>query len=316
MLGRGPIPRRTAVTVGALVPAAALAACGGGHHKGSGRPDDGSLAAVTVSPGDRPKVALPTTPFSVRKASVRVLSAGTGPAVRRGQNVNVRLALVDGRDGAQSVSNFGKAPQIFLADPSAGIPGFSTGTVGQRVGSRVLVALPPADAWGDAGNTQIGVRPGDTVLLLIEIVKAHTPLAIATGKPVAPKPGLPTATTGASPKITVPETSPPRALQSELLIAGTGPVVKAGQTITAHYTGVLWRNGKVFDSSWPRKVPSNFVIGAGQVIDGWDKTIVGKRIGTRLLVVVPPAEGYGAAGRGEIKGTDTLVFAIDVLDAS
>lgn len=339
-----PRPVRTAaavVTVSALC--LGLAACGGADSKSDpaasrtpaksssgagksvgpggtargGAAAGGSLAAVTVGAGTTPKVRLPQTPFTLTTTSVRVLTPGRGAPVVAGQNVKVRLALVDGRDGSQSVSTFDKAPQVFLADASAGLPGFVKGAVGQRIGSRVLVGLAPQDAFGDNGNAQIGVQPGDTVLLVMDLVSAHAPLAAATGTVVAPKAGLPTVTGARNPTVTVPKIAAPTTLISQPLIRGTGPIVKAGQTLTAHYTGVLWKDGKKFDSSWDRKMPSNFVIGGGRVIPGWDKTIVGQRIGTRLLLVVPPAEGYGTKGTGDgtITGTDTLVFVVDLLDA-
>ena len=69
-----------------------------------------------------------------------------------------------------------------------------------------------------------------------------------------------------------------------------------GQTITAQYHGVLWKDGSVFDSSWQRGAAADFPIGVGGVIPGWDKTLVGKKVGSRVLLVIPPADGYGKAG--------------------
>ncbi len=275
------------------------------------------LAGVKVSSAAEPKVTLPQTPFSVTTSAVRVLSSGDGPRVTKGQNVRVNYVLLNGRDGAQANSTFGKAPSVFLADPSTGLPGVAKGTIGQPVGSRVLVAVSPTDGFGPAGNSQIGVQPNDTLVLLLQIVGTHTPLAKAAGTAVPPKAGLPVVAGATKPTIKLPKTPAPTSLITEPLIEGTGPVVKAGQTLTAHYTGVLWKNGKVFDSSWTRGVPANFVIGAGQVIPAWDKTIVGKRIGSRLLIIAPPVDGYGKEGTpdGTISGTDTLVFVVDLLDA-
>jgi FKBP-type peptidyl-prolyl cis-trans isomerase len=99
------------------------------------------------------------------------------------------------------------------------------------------------------------------------------------------------------------------------LITGTGPKVKAGQTAVVTYTGALWRNGKVFDSSFAHSGKFSFAVGGKQVISGWDKGVVNQPVGSRLLLVVPPDEGYGKEGSGEIKGTDTLVFVVDILSA-
>jgi peptidylprolyl isomerase len=73
----------------------------------------------------------------------------------------------------------------------------------------------------------------------------------------------------------------------------------------------------VFDNSYDRKEPLATPIGVGQVIKGWDTALVGKRAGSRVLLVVPPAEGYGSAGNSQagIKGTDTLAFVVDIVSS-
>jgi peptidylprolyl isomerase len=90
--------------------------------------------------------------------------------------------------------------------------------------------------------------------------------------------------------------------------------VEKGQLLVASYVGQIWR-GKVFDSSFSRHQLAAFPIGLGHVIPGWDKTLVGVRAGSRMLLVIPPVDGYGAAGDAKvgITGTDTLVFVVDVV---
>jgi FKBP-type peptidyl-prolyl cis-trans isomerase len=103
-----------------------------------------------------------------------------------------------------------------------------------------------------------------------------------------------------------------------VLTSGTGATVAKGDTLIANYVGQKWapKGGKsnVFDSSFARGAPAAFVIGAGQVIPGWDKTLVGKKLGSRLLLTVPPADGYGPSGQSKAgtSGTDTLVFVVDL----
>jgi len=93
-------------------------------------------------------------------------------------------------------------------------------------------------------------------------------------------------------------------------------VVETGQTITVHYTGVLWDTGEVFDSSWESGSAASFPIGTGGVIAGWDKGLVGRTVGSQLLLVIPPADGYADAGSGStIPPGATLVFVVDILDA-
>lgn len=127
---------------------------------------------------------------------------------------------------------------------------------------------------------------------------------------------LPTATGsfGDTPELTFPESAEaPKGLRVEVLHEGSGPVVKAGDEVEVDYHGQIW-NGEVFDSSYFRGEPSRFPIGVGMVIAGWDQAIVGKQVGSRVLISVPPVKGYGVNGnpRAGIKGTDVLVFVVDI----
>jgi peptidylprolyl isomerase len=106
----------------------------------------------------------------------------------------------------------------------------------------------------------------------------------------------------------------PEGLVVEVLEAGDGAAVVAGQSITVHYAGWLW-DGAKFDASWDRGEPISFVIARGSLIDGWVDGIVGQPVGSKLLLVVPPESGYGDRGMGPIPGGSTLVFAVDVLAA-
>lgn len=119
---------------------------------------------------------------------------------------------------------------------------------------------------------------------------------------------------GATPKITFPKGTAPTGLESKTLVKGTGPLTVKGDLLVANYVGQIW-NGKVFDSSFERKQLSGFPIGVGGVIAGWDDTLVGVHTGSRMLLVIPPKDGYGSAGNSSagITGKDVLVFVVDVV---
>lgn len=124
---------------------------------------------------------------------------------------------------------------------------------------------------------------------------------------------------GAAPRLRIPAKPAPARLTQQTLIHGGGAEVARGDLLIANYLGETWapRAGKpnVFDSSFQRGSPAGFVIGAGAVIPGWDKTLVGKKLGSRVLLTVPPADGYGSKGQPSagIGGTDTLVFVVDLV---
>src|ERR1700759_2444709 len=203
------------------------------------------------------------------------------------------------------------------------LPGLSKALVGQKMGSRVLAVIPPKDAWGTAGEPNAGISGTDTLVFVIGLNRTFPYPTAVTGKQTSNGGGaLPTVTAPAAGSTTGPtvkvntKATPPKTLQTEVLAKGAGPVVKKGQTIIAQYTGLIWRTGQVFETSWG-DAPFLTPIGAGKVVPGWDKGLVGQTVGSRVLLVVPPAEGYGTAGNSQagITGTDTLVFVVDILKA-
>jgi len=116
------------------------------------------------------------------------------------------------------------------------------------------------------------------------------------------------------PAVAIPSEDPPSELATEDLVVGTGGEAMSGQTVTVHYVGVSWSTGKEFDSSWNRAEPFSFPLGAGRVIAGWDRGVLGMRIGGRRRLTIPPALGYGSTGAGGvIAPNETLVFVVDLI---
>ncbi len=101
-------------------------------------------------------------------------------------------------------------------------------------------------------------------------------------------------------------------LEKQDLLIGGGQIAGAGDRITVHYTGTF-TDGTVFDSSVTRGEPFQFVLGAGQVIRGWDEGIEGMREGGKRLLSIPPELGYGLNDYGPIKGGSTLIFEIELI---
>lgn len=96
----------------------------------------------------------------------------------------------------------------------------------------------------------------------------------------------------------------------------TGEVAKVGDKVVMNYTGRL-ENGTVFDSNTDPKFghvePFTFTLGAGQVIAGWDKGIVGMKVGEKKTLTIPPEDGYGPNGYGPIPPNATLIFDVELV---
>jgi peptidylprolyl isomerase len=147
--------------------------------------------------------------------------------------------------------------------------------------------------------------------------------ASASASPAADAPPAPASgalfpavsgTFGTKPVLSFPKTKPSKTLQVKVLSTGTGPTVVKNNLLVVNYLGQIWQ-GKVFDNNYDTKAPLGTPIGAGKVIKGWDDALVGKTVGSRVLMVVPPAEGYGTTGNSDagIKGTDSLAFVVDIV---
>jgi peptidylprolyl isomerase len=119
------------------------------------------------------------------------------------------------------------------------------------------------------------------------------------------------------PEIDFPGDTPPTELVVEDQIEGDGAEAVAGSTVLTHYVGVAHSTGEEFDASWSRGEPLSFRLGVGQVIAGWDQGLQGMKVGGRRKIVIPPHLGYGDRGAGgAIKGGETLIFVVDLVDVS
>jgi peptidylprolyl isomerase len=307
--------RRITVLIAPLLLATlALAGCGGSSSSSS----SASSAKVTVTGtfGQKPTVTIPDQKADGR-LEVQTLIHGHGAALTSTDALlgNYTVYIWSGNTHKLAGSTYSSVPALFAGRL---LPGLQTALKNQKIGSRVLAVIPPKDGYGSQGNPQGGVKPTDTLVFVIDLIKAYPSNASVSGKTVsAGGNGLPTVSGGSPPTIKVPSSQPPSKLESKTLIQGSGPKVTKGQYIIVQYSGVNWRTGKVFDSSWSHGAPFGFVIAASppQVIPGWSDGLLGKKVGSRVLLSIPPAEGYGKQGSSQagIKGTDTLVFVVDIL---
>ena len=302
--------------------ASSSASASGSASASATGPTVASNSVVTASGtfGKAPTVTIPSEK-AASSLYTKTLIQGTGPTMTTSDSLVGNFVLYDWSGTTHKLlgSTYSSgSPTLFS---SSLLPGLQKALIGQKVGSRVIAVIPPADGFGSAGNSSIGVNPTDTLVFVVDMIQDIGNKAGVTGTQTSNGGGdLPTVTaaTGKAPTVTIPSNNPPKTLQVKTLIKGTGPKVTKGQLIVVQYTGVNWRTKKVFDSSWSRSEPFGVNIGEGQVIKGWDTGLVGQTVGSRVMLVIPPADGYGSAGSSSagIKGTDTLVFIVDIIDAA
>jgi peptidylprolyl isomerase len=292
-----------------------------GGSASSGGSTASSPVSVSGAFGANPAVTIPAATAS-SKLAIKTVIQGTGPALADTDSFagNYAVYIWSGKTHKLALSTFTQGtPQVLAA--KVGLPGLQKALAGQKMGSRVLAVLPPSEAYGSQGNSQIGVKPTDTVVFVVDLIKDFKPTASATGQQVSNGGGgLPTvkATPGSIPEVTIPAAKEPAKLITKTLIKGTGEPLAKGETVVTQYVGINWRTKKAFDSSWSRKQPFGFTLDATpeQIIPGWDKGLTGVPVGSRVMLIIPPADGYGKTGNTQagIKGTDDLVFIVDVLD--
>lgn len=330
-MSRRSSPRRLAVVACLVAVPIALAGCGGSSQEDAAatttptgqEAGDSSLADVVVSGavGKAPTVQV-QEPFSVTAFVRKEVVQGTGAKVARGQQVSIEYLGINGTDGRVFDSSYvrSKTSTFVLDEGSVSLPGIVKAVDGANVGSRIVVAVPPKDGYGKEGMAALGIGPDDTLIFVVDVLSTKALLTRAEGAPQPAVPGLPVVALDddGEPTITVPSSAPPAALVVDQRIIGTGPAVGRGQKVTLHYTGVIWQGGRVFDSTWDREEPITQPVGIGKMIPGLDAALLGKNVGSQVLVVVPPSAGYGKDGNAsaDIKGTDTLVYVVDILDAT
>jgi FKBP-type peptidyl-prolyl cis-trans isomerase len=117
--------------------------------------------------------------------------------------------------------------------------------------------------------------------------------------------------------VTPPSGPAPKVLTTKNLITGTGKTATPGSTVTVNYVGVLYDNGKEFDSSWKRNQPFTTPLSSGSVIEGWVRGIPGMKVGGRRELIIPARLGYGKTGSPPtIPPNAPLVFVVDLLAVS
>lgn len=228
----------------------------------------------------------------VTELKVEDLVVGTGREARSGDSLSVEYTgwLQAKYDSEPFDSaNLHDGPFEFVLGKGNVIEGWDQGLVGMKVGGKRKLTVPPNLGYGADGAMNGRIPPNSALIFEVSLLDV---------KDVPPT---------ALPLTSVTE------LKIEDLVIGTGAEAKAGDTLSMHYTGWL-EDGTKFDSSLDRNQPIEFVLGHGDVIAGWDKGILGMKVGGKRRLTIPPALGYGTSGAGStIPPNATLIFEVELV---
>ncbi len=311
-------PHRVAATL--LVLALASAACGSQQQTGTQQPAGAAglrdRIQVTGDFGARPTIKF-SAPLTVPETVSWTTKVGDGDKIRAASTSILALTLADGRTGKTAISTHdkGQGPLEVKLDDQV-FPALARALMGQPARSRVVVASTSEDAYRETGAPQIGIKPGDPVVMVADVLSADPTSVLdgPTGSVSPPPAGAPRLQEqdGVPSGFAFPSGPKPTKLSVIALRAGTGPKVGTPDRITADYIGQVWGAADPFNNTYGKE-PAKFSIGLSGVIKAWDRGLAGQREGARVMLVCPPGTAYGSTRRPGIPAGSTLVFVVDVL---
>lgn len=241
-----------------------------------------------------------------------IFAEGDGEVIEEGDLLQIFSVDVDIENEAVNAHDFdlgGQSLQL-VEQFQAGNPQAYDALIGATVGSDMALYLP-ADSLGEGTPAYLNI---------ISVGNKITPYA--NGEPVPAtdlNDTLPTVTIDDetnAPSIATPEGDAPEDLVVDVLKQGEGPEVQADSKVTIHYRGVSWSNGEEFDSSWgPDNTGAPAAFELQQLISGWQEGLAGQKVGSQVLMSIPPELAYGGS-EGHDLAEETLVFVIDILHSA
>ncbi|MFI8241991.1 FKBP-type peptidyl-prolyl cis-trans isomerase [Streptomyces sp. NPDC085866] len=285
---------------------------------------EGPLPAITAGTkfGEKPTVAKgPGEPS--KNLAVKTVIAGNGRTIAENDFIQANyLGQIWSTAKVFDNSYDRNRPLVIQLAQGSIIDGWRYAIAGKKVGSRIELAVPPELGYGKSGNPQAGIKGTDTLVFVIDLMDSFNSKSSAQGKPVpqndAALPKVGTNTDGKAPEITVPKSEPPKKLVSTYVLEGDGDEIKANQTILCQFKAVVWDSGKTFQQTYGSGRLSQFSLEQmQQAVKGLAEGLTGKKVGSRVLVVIPPELGYGdnPPSGGVVKKGSTLVFSVDILAA-
>ncbi|MFE9139692.1 FKBP-type peptidyl-prolyl cis-trans isomerase [Streptomyces sp. NPDC007355] len=249
------------------------------------------------------------------------MTAGNGRSIDRGDYVKFHItSQVWGQK--RNVSTYGKgmAPQVLKLGSPSTPPVLLKAVTGKATGSRVLVTDEAEHAFGK--QMPPGVKKTDVAVFVIDLLESVSVDKNITnrGKELPPPANFPKIkdATGSDPEVEFPDKYiPSSTLEHATVVQGSGPEVKSGQTLIAQSLGVALSKRHKFQNTWDADEPGLYPLGSGMLIKGWERALVGKRVGDRVVFSVPADMAYGEnpPPNSGIEKNESLLFVVEILGA-
>jgi peptidylprolyl isomerase len=265
--------------------------------------------------GERPALDI-DPPLKLTESTSWSEETGNGDKIGSDATTILQLTLADGRTGKTAISTFDQARALEVKLGEQVFPSLVQALGGKPAKSRVVVASTSDDAYGEEGAPQIGIKGGDPVVMVADVISTD-PTSVLDEPTGATRPGPATAPVlkeraGLPAGFDFTNARKVNKLTVIPLREGTGPVVEEPDRIAARYLGQVWGAKQPFKETFSKE-PAFFSIGMASVIKAWDSALAGQKEGSRVLVITPPGTAYGATAQPDIPANSTLVFVVDVL---
>lgn len=272
----------------------------------------GSASSVVTASGEfgaTPTVNFPT-PIVTTSIERTELLAGDGPELAAGDVALMKFTMLSGTTGEVVAQGDYAGLGVMLTLGDSPTMAVSEGLECATVGSRVAIAASAKASGQDPSKVT------DSFVFVIDIVDAFP--GKAYGLPQAPQAGIPSVVTApdGAPGVTVPKQDPPSTLTVNVLRQADGPPLASGQHAVLKYTALLWADSSVFDSTWTKDDGQADIITLApseKVTKGLVDGLVGQNVGSQVIIIAPPADGFGDTGSTGVPPGSTLIYVVDIL---